>query len=360
MAQNQFQGVDDQAGIVPLEQGTHSRPTSPSSAEFDFGSFDFSASHSPSPDSPTSAKSTDANSTERIIELLDENFLKQAESTLGTIRRSWSLVDASLERGELTDMTLLGQNMIVQHELQRLHQAMDSTIELLSLDGHELAAIGLKSVKHDLNNEANKVIGFYGALRDSLDDPAELRELRDLSIRHNVKESLQFDRTAMLESITLGSARSSGELENLRSVAYELFEELKGSQPSGAAEVTFATRIVDPEAWEELDTKLSVRAITLELVRNALDEMGQSGGHIDFISYSTGDHFCFEVRDSGAGIPADVLPHIFEDSYSTKGKVNGGMGLHIVADALSMLDGKIVVNTSERGTSFKVFIPTPA
>jgi len=63
------------------------------------------------------------------------------------------------------------------------------------------------------------------------------------------------------------------------------------------------------------------------------------------------------ISDNGAGIPDDVLPHIFEEHYTTR--ENGqGMGLAIVKRIVDDLDAEIsVFSTVRDGTNFTISIP---
>lgn len=66
-----------------------------------------------------------------------------------------------------------------------------------------------------------------------------------------------------------------------------------------------------------------------------------------------------EVEDTGSGIPADVLPNIFDLYYTTKEQGDGtGMGLHIAKDIIDQHGGKIEVQTQEgKGSVFTVTLP---
>jgi two-component system, sensor histidine kinase and response regulator len=65
------------------------------------------------------------------------------------------------------------------------------------------------------------------------------------------------------------------------------------------------------------------------------------------------------VRDSGPGIPAEVLPRIFQPYFTTKaGRQGTGLGLNIVQRLIKEAKGALHVHTEEgRGTTFSVFLP---
>ena len=70
-------------------------------------------------------------------------------------------------------------------------------------------------------------------------------------------------------------------------------------------------------------------------------------------------HVELTVADSGRGIPATDLKHIFEPFFSTKGAARGtGLGLFISAQIIREHKGRIDVTSEEgRGSTFAVRLP---
>jgi K+-sensing histidine kinase KdpD len=65
-----------------------------------------------------------------------------------------------------------------------------------------------------------------------------------------------------------------------------------------------------------------------------------------------------EVSDDGAGIPADVLPHLFEPFFTTKGRKGTGLGLSTANGIVASAGGRIDVRSSAgAGTTFTVWLP---
>ncbi|MBC8094574.1 MAG: response regulator [Akkermansiaceae bacterium] len=72
-----------------------------------------------------------------------------------------------------------------------------------------------------------------------------------------------------------------------------------------------------------------------------------------------GTYVCIELSDSGAGIPADILPRIFEPFFTTK-KASGhrGLGLALVYGIVTNHGGGVAVSSqSGVGTSVRVYLP---
>src|ERR1700722_12929767 len=67
----------------------------------------------------------------------------------------------------------------------------------------------------------------------------------------------------------------------------------------------------------------------------------------------------FWVRDTGPGIPAEVLPKIFQPYFTTKGPRQGtGLGLNIVQRLIKEGNGALHVHTQiGEGTTFTVYLP---
>jgi PAS domain S-box-containing protein len=63
------------------------------------------------------------------------------------------------------------------------------------------------------------------------------------------------------------------------------------------------------------------------------------------------------VTDTGLGIAPDVLPHIFEPFYTTKGEAGTGLGLATVFGIARQSNGDIFVKSGPGGTSFEFLLP---
>ncbi len=103
--------------------------------------------------------------------------------------------------------------------------------------------------------------------------------------------------------------------------------------------------------------------VLLNLVRNAITST-PTGGIVEIsIEQPDAQHLAFVVADSGIGIAADDLAHIFERFYradSSRSRSSGGfgLGLAIVHDFVTAMNGSITV-TSEvgKGSRFCVVLP---
>jgi signal transduction histidine kinase len=102
-----------------------------------------------------------------------------------------------------------------------------------------------------------------------------------------------------------------------------------------------------------------VRQIATNLLMNAV-KYTRAGGNISLSVEPHGDTLQMRVRDTGRGIPADVLPTVF-DLYRKSNPEGGGMGIGLaVVKALTEAHGGVVEACSHgsgRGAQFIVTLP---
>jgi signal transduction histidine kinase len=110
-----------------------------------------------------------------------------------------------------------------------------------------------------------------------------------------------------------------------------------------------------------------IKQVLLNLLLNAMDAMADSGGRLTVkthrLTKQRRDAWVqIEVADTGSGIPADNLEHIFDPFYTTKhesGEREGtGLGLSIVHQIIQEHRGYIEVDSAVgSGTTFFVNLP---
>ncbi len=127
------------------------------------------------------------------------------------------------------------------------------------------------------------------------------------------------------------------------------------------------------DLWPVLANATQIHQVFLNLCVNARDAMPM-GGELTLTAANRtldgadaaaipearpGDFLTVAVRDTGTGIPPDVLARIWEPFYTTKGEGKGtGLGLSTVRGLLQQHDGFVTVQTQvDHGTVFTVYLP---
>lgn len=102
--------------------------------------------------------------------------------------------------------------------------------------------------------------------------------------------------------------------------------------------------------------------IVTNLLSNAI-KFTPKGGQISMDVEPEGENVCLRVVDTGLGIPADALPHLYEKfrqihMRGTAGERGTGLGLAIVRQLVDLHGGRIeVTSAAQRGTTFRVYLP---
>jgi signal transduction histidine kinase len=111
----------------------------------------------------------------------------------------------------------------------------------------------------------------------------------------------------------------------------------------------------DPKAMIDA---AQLRQCLLNLVRNAADAVAAKGrGRVTLRTRRTGERIVIEVEDDGIGIPADVLPKLFDPFFSTK-EGGSGLGLALTQQIVKDHGGDLeVTSTVGKGTTFRMSVP---
>ncbi len=105
-----------------------------------------------------------------------------------------------------------------------------------------------------------------------------------------------------------------------------------------------------------------LKQVIVNLIDNAI-KYTPPGGEISIDVYTNQNLATVEVSDSGVGIPAEVLPHVFErfyraDKARSRDSGGAGLGLAIVKAICTALGAEIkIASTEGAGSSFMVKLP---
>jgi signal transduction histidine kinase len=270
---------------------------------------------------------------------------------------------------EIVSLISAFNKMLVELELRQKHL----------VQREKLASLGtlVSGVAHELNNPLSNISSSCQILIEELED-ANIEFKKDLLSQ--IDE--QTDRAKNIVRSLLEFSRDK-EFKRQHLSLKKLFEEtmqfLKGQVPS---RITVCLDI--PDDLTIFADKQRIQQAFLNLIKNALDSIEAEGtvfiiacrhmlkGAIDErCEYQkdrgqcTGecpiktDTIDIEIKDTGSGIPAEVLPKIFDPFFTTKDVGKGsGLGLFIVQEIVHEHDGCIgACSEPEKGTTFIMRFP---
>jgi PAS domain S-box-containing protein len=251
--------------------------------------------------------------------------------------------------GTVMDITerkqLLQREQAARQEAELVNQAKDRFLAILS---------------HELRNPLNPILGWTRLLKTNRLDPEKTAQALD-TIERNANLQVQ-----LIDDILDVSRILRGKLAlTLRPI--DLVEvvtaSLEAVQLAAASKsIQLKTRLEPTALPVEGDSNRLQQVIT-NLLTNAI-KFTPNGGDVEVSTALVGNEAQVQVRDSGKGIDAAFLPHIFEhfqqaDSSTTRESGGLGLGLAIVKHLTEMHGGTITAASAgvNQGATFTLRLP---
>ena len=221
----------------------------------------------------------------------------------------------------------------------------------------ELTRGFISNVSHEFKTPMTTIGGFV----DGMIDGTIPEEQRDKYLRIIAEETRRLSR--MVNRMLDAAKIQSGEL--LLSPAPFDFSAMT-SQIILSFEQKIEKKKLEVEC--ELDDRLIVmgdrdhlyRAV-YNLVDNAVKFIDE-GGRLTLRAHPEGDFCAFSISNTGAGISAEDLPHVFDRFYKadrsrSMDKTGAGLGLYIVKNIINLHGGEISVRSDGGETEFEFTLP---
>jgi signal transduction histidine kinase len=257
------------------------------------------------------------------------------------------------EEREPAGVVLVARDVTPQAELEAERAELRNRL----VQSEKLAALGqfVAGIAHELNNPLQGVLGHIELLRATGAFPKTLR--RDMQRIYR-----EADRAAKIVRNLLVFAGSRRLMRRRTSLNAALSRVLLLRAPAFRdSNIEVVRRHSDLLPRVKADPLLLHQAL-LNIVLNAEQAIGTGGGRIETTTSvrRSGDTYVFvQIRDTGPGIAAEVMPRLFEPFYTTKEVGKGtGLGLAIAYGIIQEHGGRIsATNHPEGGAVFTVQLP---
>jgi len=265
--------------------------------------------------------------------------------------------DLGRARAELTDWSRRLEEKVVEktEALGRIQRQVVHIERMASLG--KLAA----TVAHELNNPLAGVLTYTRLVERNLADGALLPVDREETMRYLQfirKETTRCGnivRNLLLFARPTGATLAANHLNPILERSLMLVR-----HHLEMANVTLQTRPLEGDDAIVCDADQIQQALVALFV-NAVQAM-PTGGTL-LVTLAAADRGVrIEVRDTGVGIPAEALTHIFEPFFSTKEDASSlGLGLSVVYGIVQRHGGRIEVESTEgKGTALQLWLPRGA
>jgi len=220
----------------------------------------------------------------------------------------------------------------------------------------------LANMSHELRTPLNAIIGFSQVIRDQLFGPDQTRYVdyaRDINTSGSHLLDLINDILDM-SKLEAGKQELYEETLSMADVLEDCRKMNSARAAEGAVKLTSADLAALPRVWAE---ERALKQILNNLLSNAV-KFTPRGGSVRVEGALTAEgEICIEVRDSGIGIAADMLPHLFlpfrQGDNSTSRRYGGtGLGLAITRRLIELHGGRIEIKSQPGdGTIVSIFLP---
>ncbi len=117
---------------------------------------------------------------------------------------------------------------------------------------------------------------------------------------------------------------------------------------------------LDPDLVPIATNRNSLKQVLTNLMKNAAEAMADGGELIvstrDNVNVDGASFVLISVADSGPGLSQDAMSRLFSPVATTKGKGHAGLGLTIVKNLVTDMDGSISCRNREQGGAEFVFL----
>ncbi len=226
------------------------------------------------------------------------------------------------------------------------------------VESEKMAAVGQLAggVAHEINNPLGGILAFTQLMRRdagrSTPDQEALQLIEESALRCKriVESLLQFSRRPRSED------RRTFDLSVCVDDACFLFRGQLKQAPNTTLDMH-----IERELPQVFGDPAQLGQVVLNLLQNGLHALSGKKGTLSVSTGRRDTAVYFSVTDSGSGIAADVLPRIFEPSFTTKPPGQGtGLGLAIAYRIVEDHGGTFEVKTEpKKGSTFTVLLPIP-
>jgi len=308
--------------------------------------------------------------------------LKSLEESMGVIAEGkFERVAIDSKDREIVSLTKAFNKMLKELELHERHL----------IQSEKLASLGtlLSGVAHELNNPLSNISSSNQILMEEFKEAREKQPAGpwplnpDFSVELISQINDQTDRARNIVRSLLDFSRDrefKKEKLSLKKIFEETIQFVKGQVPT---KIGIHLSVADDIMI--VADKQRIQQAFLNLIKNAIDAIDENEGTIsikaerhraiddiedekigiyNYLKYSgkctlEEDTVDIEIRDTGFGMPIDILPKIFDPFFTTKDVGKGsGLGLFIVHEIIEEHDGCIAVDSEPgKGTTFLMRLP---
>lgn len=215
----------------------------------------------------------------------------------------------------------------------------------------------------NITHEFRTPLTIIGGMADQIrKEPEQWLDKGTRMISQNNANLLNLvDQMLELQKVESGELRVNYQLGDIIPFLQNIYEQFEGFAQSEGQVLTFNTQMQVLEM--DFDAEKIARIVS-NLLSNAVKYTPEGGTiSLDIRTGQAPEMIQFSISDSGMGIPADQLQHVFDRFFQASNNENAtrlgtGIGLSLTKELVNLMKGKIEVSSVEgKGSTFSVWLP---
>jgi PAS domain S-box-containing protein len=306
---------------------------------------------------------------EDILTGLPEHELKTALADGRADNNCWQIrKDGTRLWCRATATTLLNENKQARSFARVIHDLTESE----AVQAQRKRADGLAEanrsreefmalLSHELRSPLSPIINAVNILRQMKTDDPIIDQAGNIIDRQVGRMVRLVDDLLDISRITKGKLRLTKEQVELRVVVNRAAETARAF--IDARKHDFSVSLPTKPIWVEADPA-RLEQVVVNLLNNAA-KYTDTGGFIRMTVKQEGTEAVIRVRDNGAGIAPELLPHIFELFTQVDGSLGRsygglGIGLALARNLVEMHEGRLQASSAGLGKGCEFAIKLPA
>ena len=249
------------------------------------------------------------------------------------------------KRRDEQNTMLLARERAARNEAEAANRSKDEFLAVLS---------------HELRTPLTAILGWVRTLRLRPAEGAALAHGLEVIERNTRMQAQLIEDLLDVSRIIAGKLTLERKPLPITAVVEAALEGVRGA--ADAHGVSLGVSVEEPGLRVEADAA-RLQQVFANLLSNAV-KFTPGGGRVDVEVRRRADTVVVTVRDTGRGIPAEFLPHVFDrfrqaDAGITRTKGGLGLGLAIVRHLVELHGGTVAAESAgeDQGASFSVALP---
>jgi signal transduction histidine kinase/ActR/RegA family two-component response regulator len=260
-------------------------------------------------------------------------------------RRRYTDEDLTFAEEIAERAALVVENARSYEQLQRANRLKDEFLATLS---------------HELRTPLNAIVGYARMMSGGMIGGERLSKAIETIDRNATELTKMVEDILDVSRIVSGKMRLNVEAVDLPLVIHEAVETIR---PAAEAKRIRVHAVIDPQVGPISGDPDRLRQVVWNLLSNAI-KFTPKEGHVQVGLERVNSSVEIIVSDTGMGIAADFLPHLFErfrqaDSSATRQHGGLGLGLAIVRNLVELHGGTVYASSpgADAGATFRVRLP---